>query len=89
MKLRFTNQFEKQLDRISDKRIPQQITKALQELKDAPTLSSVTSIKKLKGFSHAYRIRSGGYRIGLFEEQDGYITVAHIDVRGSFYKRFP
>lgn len=89
MKLRFTNQFEKQLDKISDKRIRQQITKALQELKDAPTLSSVASVKKLKGFSRAYRIRSGGYRIGLFLEHDGYITIAHIDVRASFYKRFP
>jgi mRNA-degrading endonuclease RelE of RelBE toxin-antitoxin system len=34
MKLRFTNQFEKQLDKISDKRIRQQIAKALQELND-------------------------------------------------------
>ncbi len=89
MRLKFTNQFEKQLDKISDKRIRRQITKVLQELKDAPTLSSVVSVKKLKGYSKAYRIRSGGYRIGLFQEQDGYITVAHIDVRGSFYQRFP
>lgn len=89
MKLKFTNQFEKQFDKISDKRIRQQIAKALQELNDAPTLSSVLSIKKLKGYSKAYRIRSGGYRIGLLQEQDGYITVAHVDVRGSFYKRFP
>lgn len=89
MKLRFTNQFEKQLDKISDKRIRNQITKALQEVKDAPQLSAVASIKKLKGFTNAYRIRSGNYRIGLFIEPDGAVTIAHIDVRGAFYSKFP
>jgi len=89
MRLQFTNQFEKQLDKISDKRIRQQIAKALQELKDAPILSSVPSIKKLKGYNNAYRVRLGSYRIGLVQEKDGSLTVAHVDVRGAFYNRFP
>ncbi len=89
MRLRFTNQFEKQFDKISDKRIRLQITKVLQEVKDAPLLSAVGSIKKLKGHKNTFRIRSGNYRIGLFLEQDGSITAAAVDVRGAFYKGFP
>lgn len=89
MKLRFTRQFEKQLDKIQDKRLRNQIANAIQEIKDAAQLSDISSIKKLKGFSNAYRIRSGNYRIGLFSEPNGAITIAHVDVRGTFYKKFP
>lgn len=89
MKLRFTKQFEKQLDKIQDKRIRNQIARVLQEVKDTPQLSGIASVKKLKGFSNAYRIRSGNYRIGLLFEPDGSVTVAHVDVRGAFYNKFP
>ncbi|WP_374754821.1 type II toxin-antitoxin system RelE family toxin [Dyadobacter psychrophilus] len=44
--------------------------------------------KKLKGFSNAYRIRIGDYRVGIFVENN-IVELARIAHRKDIYKVFP
>ena len=89
MKVAFTNKYEKQFDRITDSKIRKQVVDAVRSIIDSPKLEQVPSIKKLKGFKNAFRVRSGQYRIGLIQQTDGTILIAAIDFRKDFYKGFP
>ena len=72
MNIEFTRAFEKQIDKVTD----------------VNSLSSVSNIKKLRGYKSAFRIRTGNYRIGIiFHKQTVYFAAfAH---RKEIYKIFP
>ena len=89
MKVAFTNKYEKQFDRLSDAKLGKQVIAAVKSIIDAERIEDIPSIKKLKGFTNAYRVRSGQYRIGLIRETDGTILIAAIDTRKDFYRAFP
>ena len=89
MKISFTNRYEKQFDRLTDVKLRKQIIAAVKTILDAQRIEAIPSIKKLKGFTNAYRVRSGQYRIGLIRESDGTILIAAIDSRKDFYRAFP
>jgi len=89
VRVAFTNKFEKQLDRIRDKKLLIQIRGTIKIIIQANTIGDIPSIKKLKGFKNAYRVRSGSYRIGFLLELDGSVLIAAIDTRKDFYKGFP
>jgi mRNA interferase RelE/StbE len=89
VKVTFSKKFEKQLDKINDPKIIRQLKGAVESIIDAEQLEEVPSLQKLKGYTNAYRVRSGQYRIGLIREIDGSILIAAVDVRGEFYKSFP
>jgi mRNA-degrading endonuclease RelE of RelBE toxin-antitoxin system len=54
----------------------------------AEILSEIPNIKKLKGFSTAYRIRINDYRLGLYYN-NGVIEIARLVKRNDIYKVFP
>ena len=89
MKVTFTNKYEKQFDRLSDAKLRKQVIAAVKSIIDAQRIEDIPSIKKLKGFTNAYRVRSGQYRIGLIRETDGTILIAAIDTRKDSYRAFP
>ena len=88
MNITFSNQFEKQLDTITDLIVRKSIGGAIKKIMNAAHLKDIPNVKKLKGHKNAYRIRVGDYRIGFFNEDDSIfiVTVLH---RKDIYKRFP
>ena len=68
MIIEFTSRFSKDLDKINQASVKKDISDIIYEVKIAANLSEIKNIKKLKGHSTAYRIRTGDYRIGLFVE---------------------
>ena len=89
MKVTFTNKYEKQFDRLSDPKTRRQIAATVANIIAANRLDEIPSIKKLKGFANAYRVRNGQFRIGLIREADGSILIAALDMRKDFYRSFP
>jgi len=89
VKVGFTKKFEKQLAAITQPKELSQIRDAVKSIMDASRLDAIPSIKKLKGYTNAFRVRSGHYRIGLIAENNGSLTLAAIDKRKDFYKGFP
>jgi len=88
MIIEFTSRFSKDLDKINQASVKKDISDIIYEVKIAANLSEIKNIKKLKGHSTAYRIRTGDYRIGLFVE-NGVFEFARAIHRKDIYKVFP
>jgi mRNA interferase RelE/StbE len=88
MDIRFTGRFSKDLNKIDQASVKKAISDIIKEAEKAARLSEIKGIKKLKGHSTAYRIRSGDYRIGFFMENDT-IEFARVAHRKDIYKIFP
>ncbi len=88
MKLVFTNKFLKQVSRLKDKKLAQEIEVIIEATEIANSLSEIKNLKKLKGHKDFYRIRVGDYRIGI-QFKNNEFTFAAIDNRKDIYKYFP
>lgn len=88
MKTEFTARFLKDLDKLRQAAVKKDIKDIIEIIEKTPSLSEIKNIKKLKGHSAAYRIRSGDYRIGVFIENNivEFIRIAH---RKDIYNIFP
>lgn len=80
--------FEKDTDKIKDKRILFKIADVIEKVREANDIISIKNIKKLKGSNKFYRIRLGDFRIGLIIDNDivEFIRCLH---RKDIYKYFP
>ena len=88
MKVLIDKSFEKDIGKITDKKILHSIAECIKEIQQLKKLSEIDDCKKLKGSKHAYRIRIGDYRIGfIFENQTiEFIRFLH---RSKIYALFP
>jgi mRNA interferase RelE/StbE len=88
MNTEFTRHFFRDLDNLKLPSIKKDISDIIKEVQEASLLYEIKNLKKLKGHSTAYRIRSGNYRIGLFIENNvvEFNRLAH---RKDIYKIFP
>jgi mRNA interferase RelE/StbE len=88
MKVEFLEQFEGDLNKVSDQSLKDEVFKVILELERAKTLRDVRNIKKLKGYRNSYRIRIRNYRIG-FKLERGVIELARFLDRKEIYRFFP
>lgn len=88
MKTTFLSKFDKDLDKIKQNSVREEILNTILEVESANNLQEITHLKKLKGFKDAYRIRVGNYRIGIFVE-DKNIIFARVLHRKDIYELFP
>jgi mRNA interferase RelE/StbE len=88
MRVEFLSKFNKDIDRIKLQFVRKAILHVVHQVEEAENFSEVPNSKKLSGFSSAYRIRIGDYRIGVFVEGDlvQFVRVVH---RKDIYKKFP
>jgi len=88
MKVLIDKTFEKDTDKITDKKLLNSIADCIEEVLTIDKLSEITNCKKLKGSKNSYRIRIGEYRIGfIFENQTiEFIRFLH---RSKIYNNFP
>lgn len=87
MKIEFLSRFSKDIDKIKNQTIKEEIASIIEFVESASALSDIPQLKKLTGMKNAYRIRIGDYRIGLFYE-DGKIEFARVVHRKDIYKIF-
>jgi mRNA interferase RelE/StbE len=80
--------FEKDTDKIKDKRILFKIVDVIEKVREADDIISIKNIKKLKGSNKFYRIRIGDFRIGIIIDNNivEFIRCLH---RKDIYKYFP
>ncbi len=88
MKLAYEACFEKDLKNISDKNLLKKIKNTIEEIGKTDKLSSISNLKKLRGYETFYRIRIGDYRIGveIIEDCVIFTRVLH---RKEVYRYFP
>lgn len=88
MKVIFLRSFLNDIKKVNDKKLKAQIREFIFELEKTKSLEELTNIKKLKGFSTAYRWRIAEYRLGFYKE-DNIIELARFVKRNDIYKVFP
>ena len=88
MKTVFLRHFFKDLDNLNDKCIKAQVKDIILSVESSSKATEIKSLKKLKGYKHAFRIKMGDYRIGVFIENDT-VEFARIAHRREVYRIFP
>ena len=80
--------FERDTDKISDKKLLLRVAACIDEAKAAASPSEIKNLKKLKGFRYHYRIRIGEYRAGVTVKgvEIKFIRFLH---RKDVYRYFP
>jgi mRNA interferase RelE/StbE len=88
MKIVFLNSFLKDVKKIKDPKTARNIEQLIFDLKKANFIEELKNIKKLKGYSIAFRIKTGNYRMGVYKELE-HIELARFLKREDIYKVFP
>ena len=61
MKTAFTSRFLKDIDKLSDAAVKSAVADVIEAVEQAPNLTGITDLKKLKGYKTAYRIKMGDF----------------------------
>jgi mRNA interferase RelE/StbE len=88
MKLHYEKTFLKDLEKLNDKSVATKLKTKLIELEEFHDLTSVPTIKKLKGHKLYYRLKIGDYRLG-FSYEEGELNIIRFLHRKDIYKLFP
>jgi mRNA interferase RelE/StbE len=88
MKVEFLRSFERDLRGLNDPAMKRRLLKLIDDLERSDTLEGLGNVKRLVGHRHAYRIRLGNYRVGLFLI-NGTVELARFVHRRDIYRVFP
>jgi mRNA interferase RelE/StbE len=83
-----SEQFLDDIKNLRDNKIKQRLLDKIEFLESVQSLQSVPQIKKMKGFSDAWRIRIGDYRLG-FRLIGDTIVLGRFLSRQQIYRFFP
>lgn len=88
MIVKIDKSFNKDTDKISDKKLLLKIAHAIESVIAVNSINDIKNTKKLKGNSQHYRIKIGDYRLGfvLIDETIIFERCLH---RKDIYKYFP
>ncbi len=88
MKIIFLRHFYKDLDKLRLRKVKDDVLLVIKNVEDAKSISEIKNLKKLSGHKHAFRIKIGNYRIGVFIEKN-IVEFARIAHRKDVYNLFP
>ncbi len=90
MIIEITRTFNKDVDKINDKKIISHILNIIELMRISESISIIPNLKKLKGYNNFYRISIGNYRLGFeyIEEEKKFILIRFLH-RKEIYRYFP
>ncbi|HEV2830611.1 MAG TPA: type II toxin-antitoxin system RelE/ParE family toxin [Hanamia sp.] len=88
MKVIIQKIFEKDIHKISDKKLASLINDAIEEMEQTTKLTDLRNIKRMIANGNYYRMRIGNYRLG-FKVESNTITLLRFMHRKDIYKYFP
>lgn len=89
MNIRISKRFVKDTQKITDQRILAKIRQILMEAKTVTSLSDLSNVTGMSGYSNYYRIKFDyRYRIGIYFDGNE-IEFLRVGDREGFYKKFP
>lgn len=88
MKIEFLSKFDKDLDKILDSDLLENIANLIEQVENAENITELKNVKKMVGSKNAYRIKLGKYRIGFYYENQ-VIEFARIVHCKDIYQVFP
>lgn len=88
MRVEVQKSFEKDIEKISNKKLAEQVFTLIEQLESCKSLSEIRNVKKMKAKGLYYRIRVGNFRLGLKQEQQTLTLLRFMD-RKDIYSYFP
>lgn len=88
MKVEFKSSFAKDLRKIKERRLKQQILEVIEQIEKAGEIAEISDVKKLQGTDNYLRLKLGDYRLGFVIEKDTIFFVRFLH-RKDIYRYFP
>lgn len=88
MKVEYLKQFSKDLLKVKDESLRDDLFNLIIALKNAETINVISNTKKLKGYQNTYWFRIGKYRLGFYFDGE-VVELARFVKREDIYKLFP
>lgn len=88
MKVEVQKPFEKDIEKVTDAKLAEQINAVIEELENCKALAEIRNVKKIKAKGSYYRIRIGNYRLGLRQDENT-LTLLRFMHRKDIYTYFP
>ena len=89
MIVRTDKSFVKDVGKVKDAKLKQNLTEVIENVQKAENLSTITNLKKLTGFKDCYRIKMGDYRIGFEYTTDHEVILIRFLHRKEIYRYWP
>lgn len=81
--------FIKDISKIKDKNLLQNLNNLISDLEVATSLTEILNTKKIKGYKAFFSIRPGNYRMGIEKVSERKLCLIRFLHRKDVYKYFP
>ena len=89
MKFRVEKSFDRDVDRIKDKKVLRKLRTFISLVENADTIHQITHIKKIEGYESYYRMKVGDYRLGMEMISNKEVVLIRFLHRKDIYRYFP
>jgi len=89
VKFNIEKSFDRDVDRIKDKKVLRKLQKFISIIENAVTIYEIPHIKKIEGYESYYRIKIGDYRLGMEMISNREMLLRRFLHRKDIYKYFP
>jgi len=89
VKFRVEKSFDRDVDRIKDKKVLRKLRTFISMIENADTIHEVTHIKKIEGYESYYRMKVGNYRLGMEMVSNKEVVLIRFLHRKDIYRYFP
>jgi len=89
LKFSIEKSFEKDVDRIKDKKLLRRLRTFISMIENVETIHEIPHIKKIEGYESYYRIKIGDYRLGMEAISNREVILIRFLHRKDIYRYFP
>ena len=89
MKFKIEKSFDRDVDRINDKRLLSNLRALISTIENADAVRDIPYIKKIEGYESYYRIKLGHYRLGMEVLSNREVVLLRFLHRKDIYRYFP
>ena len=89
MKFRIERSFERDVDKITDKKILKKLQSFISAIEEAASISEILHIRKIEGYVSFYRIKISDYRLGMEVLSNKEVVLVRFLHRKDIYRYFP
>ena len=89
MRFRIEKSFDRDVDRIKDKKVLRKVRAFISMIENADTIHEITHIKKIEGYESYYRMKVGDYRLGMEMVSNKEVVLIRFLHRKDIYRYFP
>jgi mRNA interferase RelE/StbE len=89
VKFSIEKSFDRDVDRIRDKKLLRRLRIFISTIEDAEAIHEIPHLKKIEGYESFYRIKIGDYRLGMEAISNREVVLIRFLHRKDIYRYFP